>query len=222
LLEDRKLIPLLDNDNIIFLRRPGRSLWHTEQATMHPPVSSCLLDGELVLWLGNPGRGLLFTECDVLRILLGLFLLPVVVFFAVVSPDSFPLLFRTAVVYFILADIYLIFGQYVFDAWLRGKTWYAVTNRRILIARSGLFARFVALDRDRLPKLRLSENSGRYGTIRFGDEASTWAPGNRFLYMPPSLDPTPRFIGIANARDVYRLIRAPVSDFAEAPPSQMV
>jgi hypothetical protein len=110
----------------------------------------------------------------------------------------------------------MMFGRYVFDAWLRGRTWYTVTNRRVLIVRSGFFSRIVALDRDRLPELFLTENSNGYGTIRFGQESWTWLT-RRYPWVPP---PPPRFIGIRSARQVFDLIQTTARDNAVEQPIQ--
>ena len=74
----------------------------------------------------------------------------------------------------------MIAGRFVVDAWLRGKTYYAVTSRRILIARWGIGSKLTALGLDRLPDVQLSQGVDGRGTIRFGQPATPmWVKAKR-------------------------------------------
>jgi hypothetical protein len=108
---------------------------------------------------------------------------------------------------FVLIGLYLIAGRFVLDAWVRSGTRYALTNKRILIARSAPFAKFAALSLDRLPEASLSESQNGRGTIRFGAAAQFWGRGSSFSSWTPSLDPTPQFLAIENARSVFDQIQ---------------
>ncbi len=119
-----------------------------------------------------------------------------------------PLFFKLWGVPFIVAGLYLIAGRFALDAWLRGKTQYAVTDRRVLILRRGPFGKFSALRRDALPEMHLTERAGGRGTIRFGEPA-TFNRG--FSSWTPALDPTPQFLAIADARAIFDLLQAGTS-----------
>jgi hypothetical protein len=108
---------------------------------------------------------------------------------------------------FVLIGLYLIAGRFLLDAWIRGGMLYAVTNKRILISRSGPFGKFTALSLDRLPDASISESAGGRGTIRFGEPAPMWGGRNGMASWTPSLDPTPQFIAIENARSVFDQIQ---------------
>jgi hypothetical protein len=98
---------------------------------------------------------LLFTGRNALLIPFSLLCGGFAVFWeATVVQASAPDLFRLWGVPFVLIGLYLIAGRFMVDAWIRGKTRYAVTNRRILIARSGSFSNFTALSLER-PAARL-------------------------------------------------------------------
>jgi hypothetical protein len=96
-------------------------------------------------------------------------------------------------------------GRFLLDAWVRGGMLYAVTNKRILISRSGPFSKFTALSLDRLPDASISENAGGRDTIQFGAPAQVGR--NSMSSWTPSLDPTPQFIAIDNARSVFDQIQ---------------
>ena len=98
--------------------------------------------------------------------------------------------------------------RYLLDAWMRSGTQYAITNKRVLIARSWPFAKFTALSLNRLPETSLVERANGRGTILFGQSISNSSRGNSFSNWTPSLDPTPAFIGIENARSVFEQLQS--------------
>jgi hypothetical protein len=77
-----------------------------------------------------------------------------------------------------------------------------------LIARSWPFAKFTALSLNRLPETSLVERANGRGTILFGQSISNSWRGNSFSNWTPSLDPTPAFIGIENARSVFEQLQS--------------
>src|SRR5262249_1607535 len=107
---------------------------------------------------------------------------------------------------FMLMGLYLIIGRFFHDAWIRSGIRYAVTNRRILIVRSGLSSNVISVNLDRLSTTRLIEGAHGRGTIQFGDPVPVWSERNMGTWMP-SLDPTPQFIGIEDVRDVFDTVQ---------------
>src|SRR6516165_10854951 len=87
---------------------------------------------------------------------------------------------------------------------------YAVTDKRVLILRSGPFGKFSAIRLDQLQDANLSERPDGRGAIRFGAVAPYWT-GRGFSYWTPSLDPTPQFIAIEDARKVFDHIQGAVA-----------
>ncbi|MDC6726209.1 hypothetical protein, partial [Leclercia adecarboxylata] len=102
---------------------------------------------------------------------------------------------------FVLIGLYLVFGRFLLDAWVRRGTRYALTTERVLISRSWPASAFTVIDLDRLPPLVLSEAGDGSGTIRFGTGIAS-GRGN-FASWNPSLDPTPQFLRIAAVRQVF-------------------
>jgi hypothetical protein len=107
---------------------------------------------------------------------------------------------------FVAVGLYLVFGRFLFDAWVRRGMGYAVTNRRILILRSGPFSRFITVNLEGMPNLDLRETARGRGTIRFGLSASLFSNRNMSSWSP-ALDPTPQFIAIDNVRQVFDLLQ---------------
>jgi hypothetical protein len=69
---------------------------------------------------------------------------------------------------FVLVGVYLIVGRFFVDAWQRDKTYYGVTNERIIIVSGHLNRKVKTLDLGALSDLSLTERSDRSGTITFG------------------------------------------------------
>ncbi len=164
-----------------------------------------LLAGERVLWSGRPAQGLLLTGRDAFLIPMSLLWGGFAVFWEtmVVTQQKTPGFFALWGIPFVLIGLYFIVGRFLLDAWIRRGMLYAVTDKRILISRSGPFAKFTAVSLDRLPDASITDNAGGRGTIRFGERAPMWGRRNSFASWTPALDPTPQFIAIEDARSVF-------------------
>jgi hypothetical protein len=178
-----------------------------------------LLPGERITWQGQPATGVLFTGRDIFLIPFSLFWCGFVFFWewgAMQATNAEPAnagpastigtVFPLFGIPFILVGLYFVFGRFVVDAWLRARTFYAITNQRVLILRSAPFGKFVSLAIDRLPELSLDERSDGRGTIRFQPRMPMWGSYNGFSAWTPSLDST-QFLMIADARNVFDRIQ---------------
>jgi hypothetical protein len=172
-------------------------------------LSERLLTGEAIVWSGKPRQGFCLTGRDWLMIPFSLMWGGFAVFWetTVLAQPQAPFIMKIWGIPFVLIGLYLIVGRFLLDAWVRNGTHYAVTDRRILISRSGPFRKFTALSLDRLPDTSLSQGPNGTGTIRFGQQASPWGSGNGFSAWSPALDPTPQFIAIENAQSVFDQIQ---------------
>lgn len=166
-----------------------------------------LLPGERIIWSGQPGEGLILTSYDIFLIPFSLIWCGFAIFWTFgATTAGAPGFFTAWGLMFVCFGLYFVFGRFVVDAWIRGGMHYAVTDRRILIARSRPSEKFSAISISQLPDVTLSERSNGRGTIRFGQAVSMW--GNRgFGGWSPSLDPTPQFIAIEDCRRVFDLIQ---------------
>jgi hypothetical protein len=166
-----------------------------------------LLSGERILWAGRPGQGIILSGQDIFLIPFGLLWCGFAIFWTV-SANSMhaPGFFTLWGLMFVAVGLYLVAGRFFVDAWIRTGMGYAVTNRRILILRSGPFSRFTSLDLDGLPSLDLREDARGRGTIRFGQPSSLFSNRN-MLAWTPALDLTPQFIAVDEARRVFDLVQ---------------
>jgi hypothetical protein len=108
---------------------------------------------------------------------------------------------------FVLVGLFMIFGRFVVDIYIRSVTTYAVTDRRILIVRTGAANKFIALTFDQIPNISLSTDRGGRGTIGLG-EPQLPLGWRGFSGWIPSLAPAPKLLQIENAREVFDLIES--------------
>lgn len=170
--------------------------------------SGRLLPGERIAWSGQPSQGLLLTPRDIFLIPFSLLWCGFAIFWTVGSSGArAPGFFTLWGAMFVCIGLYFVFGRFLVDAWVRRGMRYAVTDRRILIARPAPFSKFTAVSLAQIPDADLSERENGRGTIRFGQPVSMWGGRQNMSVWSPALDPTPQFLMIENARRVFDLIQ---------------
>jgi hypothetical protein len=173
----------------------------------YDPFQSRLLRGERVRWSGRPKQGFLLTDRD-------LFLVPASIFFLGISllwnsqasSTGTPWFFALIGWFILPVGAYFFAGRFLVDAWLRRDLQYAVTDKRVLIARPGPFARFTAIGLKPAPEMELKEHANRRGTIRFGPRQPLWA-NQQWSSWTPALEAQPQLLAIEKPREVFDLIQ---------------
>lgn len=165
--------------------------------------SSRLLAGERILWTGRPAGGLLLTERDIFLIPFSIFWCGFMAFWMAGALRG-GAVFAVFGLLFAAMGLFFAVGRFIADAWIRNGLRYAVTNCRILVLRKWPLFGLTAVDLERLPQINLNERADGRGTIRFGATAPTFGPGfSGFSLWMPSTDPTPQFLAIDSARQVF-------------------
>lgn len=170
-----------------------------------------LLPGERIVWSGRPVSGLIFTSRDVFLVPFSLAWCGFAVFweYSVLGTGArdFSVLWGAM---FVCVGLYFVAGRFLVDGWVRKGASYAVTNQRVLIARSSPFSKFISINLAQLADTELSERSNGRGSIRFGQTSSIWGRQNMGMWTP-SLDATPQFLMIDDARKVFDLLQREVA-----------
>jgi hypothetical protein len=166
--------------------------------------SGRLLPGERIVWAGVPAQGLLLTPRDAFLLPFSFLWFALAEFWTLMASRSGGALGLFGLI-FVGLGVYFAAGRFWLDAWLRGRTFYALTNRRALIIRTGLFSEYTAVVLERRPDIRIIERNNGVGTIRFGRRASIFTD---FSIWAPALDGAPQFLNIAQARTAFNLINA--------------
>ncbi|MHA3770563.1 PH domain-containing protein [Verrucomicrobiota bacterium sgz303538] len=184
---------------------------HTPETYLLPHLDP----GERLLWSGQPRGGIRLRAQDVFLIPFSLFWGGFAIFWEVMAltatskaPGPVGIVFPLFGLPFVVMGLYLIFGRFLVDARIRAKTFYGVTNERIIII-SGLFSQQIkSLQLRTLTDVSLTQRGEGSGSITFGPThfmngffpAGSW-PGTA-RYAPPSFDL------IDGAKEVYDVIRS--------------
>jgi hypothetical protein len=164
---------------------------------------------ERLLWSGQPAQGVRLRAADAFLIPFSLLWGGFAIFWetSVISLGA-PLFFVIWGIPFVLVGLYLIAGRFWTDARQRARTYYALTDSRIIII-SGIFSRSTrSLSLRNLSGVCLTAKANGGGVIAFGPVnpmfywwgASGWPGTGRYA--------TPCFELDGNAREVYEKILA--------------
>ncbi len=166
---------------------------------------------ERLLWNGVPKQGLQLRASDWFAVPFTLFWCGMVAFGNVrhgMRIDQPPLYLTPAGIPFVIVGVYMLVGRFFVDWYQRTRTYYGVTDQRVLIL-DGMFNRQVkSLSLSTLTEIALKERSDRSGSITFGPgtSANSWFGRTSWSGMNNNRQ-APSFDMIADARKVYVLIR---------------
>ena len=164
--------------------------------------------GERLLWSGMPRQGLRLRQTDVFMVPFSLFWGGFAFFWeGSVTTKGAPFFFTLWGIPFVLVGIYIIAGRFFVDSHLRARTFYGVTDQRVIIL-SGLMNREVkSISLEGLNEMSLAERSDRSGSITFGPTnpmSTVWTgtawPGTGKKFSPA-------FDLVEDVRRVYNTIR---------------
>jgi hypothetical protein len=162
---------------------------------------------EQLLWSAQPKGGIAFRIEDLYLIPFSLMWCGFAIFWEWgVSHSSAPLFFRLWGIPFVTIGLYMIFGRFIFDAWLRSNTYYGLTTERAMIVRRTLGESVQSIELKTLGDVALSVGNDRSGMITFGNDT----PGFAWFGMSPwrrGYVMAPRFERIERAGEVYAQVR---------------
>ena len=76
---------------------------------------------------------------------------------------------------FVLVGQYVIWGRFLYSAWKKRRTHYAVTSRRVLVVQDGWKRQMASVYIDTLPILIKEGNSSGIGALRFAQQEFMWS-----------------------------------------------
>ncbi|MDI6758927.1 MAG: hypothetical protein QMD94_04575 [Candidatus Omnitrophota bacterium] len=175
-----------------------------------------LLKDESILWKGQPEVGILFSASDIFLVPFSLlwggfavFWEFLVLFMKDKTGQRAPVFFALFGIPFVLIGLYFIFGRFFYKKWKKQKTYYAVTDKRVLIVTSLFGEDIQAAYINTLPCINKSMRSNGIGTVKFGNPSFMVD-----MYKNTGLDffasfygrDVPIFYDIKDAEKVYQIV----------------
>ena len=143
-----------------------------------PGWEGILADGEEILWQGRPQTGILWRDLISPVSVMGVFFTGFAIFWVTLAAMMVPAgdaVFRFFPLFglpFVAVGLYLIIGRIFWDAYIRRRTWYTLSNRNAYIATTGIFGRALKpFDLREMNALALDD--GTPGTVWFHAQAYT-------------------------------------------------
>jgi hypothetical protein len=187
-------------------------IYQSSQAAIQPE----LMSGESTLWAGQPSTRVIFHKEDAFLIPFSLLWGGFAIFWeAGVSglwgfgkhssgPELFMIIWGVP---FVLVGQYLIWGRFIYAAWKKKRTHYAVTNRRVIVVQDGWSRQMASAYLDALPTLTKIEGSTGLGTLRFAQTEPLWSGRRGWgAWDGMSVGSLPTFVDIEDVQSVYRLV----------------
>jgi len=169
-------------------------------------MADVVMPGEAVRWSGEAPTGLRFRGSDAFAIPFSLLWGGFAIFWeSMVVTSGAPFFFRLWGIPFVLMGLYLIFGRFVVDAYLRAETSYAVTDRAAYIARTGLWPAVRRYADSALDSIEFQPAPNGAGTIRFLTAGANFVSA-MYGWRLWNASPLDAFSDVPNARAVYALI----------------
>ena len=165
-------------------------------------ISEEISGDERLLWSGRPRPGLFFQRSDLYAIPFGLLFLAFSLFWEYGVWKTGNLFMIAWGVPFILTGLYVSFGRFLWEAYVRAGTFYGLTSHRAVVVRRRGSRSVQSVDLDRVETISFRETAGGRGTIWFGAEPSAFAWSGQATAPRPA-----EFLEIENARAVHELIQ---------------
>lgn len=165
---------------------------------------------ERLLWSGAPQSGLRWRSSDWLAFPFVLFWCYMMMYGTTrhgIHPDQSPLYLTPQGIPFVLIGLYMLVGRFFVDWYQRTRTFYGLTDQRVIIL-SGVFNRQVkSLTLATLSDISLTEGAHGTGVITFGPAATSASVFGRSLFRGMNNQQVPSFDMIEDVRKVYALVR---------------
>jgi hypothetical protein len=181
-----------------------------------------LTSGESLLWSGQPQRKVIFHSSDWAAIPFSLMWGGFAIFWEWAATGHFgnasnshaaPAFFTLWGIPFILVGQYMIWGRFIYIAWKKGRTYYAVTNKRVLVLCDGPTRKRIEGYLQSLSSMSLATRSDGIGTLEFSPDfamtSSSMFTNRRRSGISMDINLSRlAFIDIPDARAVYQIIQS--------------
>lgn len=140
-----------------------------------------LISDEYILWKGKPEKGNIFTSREFIMIPFSLAWLGFSLFWEMAAIRSgAPFFFALWGLPFVGIGLYMLFGRLIHTAYLRDKTFYVITNKKIIIKQGNKIKMHDGRD---LPPMDIEIHKNGNGTILFSEEVYTRRGSRHRIYF---------------------------------------
>lgn len=139
-----------------------------------------ILPGEHILWKGRPEKGRYFSAHDLFLIPFSLVYLSFSLFWVWGVLQSGPPMMALFGLPFVAVGAYLLFGRTLRNIYLRGRTFYVITNKKLIIKKGNRITTYQAQD---LPPMTLQIHQSGNGTISFTEAVRYRGGGSYHNYF---------------------------------------
>lgn len=177
-------------------------------------LAKTLLKHERVLWIGQPKPTALFTKEDIFlipfSILWGGFAIywEIIIFFSKDdNGNRSPLIFILLGLPFALFGFYTIFGRFIYKVWSKRNTFYAITNKRIIVLNKNK-AVLQTTEIRSIPSIKKIIGPNGVGTVKFGKTKIKPALENTGMdFLDPFINNRVlAFYDIPDVNKVYKIV----------------
>ncbi|WP_412471216.1 hypothetical protein [Halobacteriovorax sp. RT-2-4] len=178
-----------------------------------------LMSGEEVLWQGQPDPSVIFTNQDWFLVPFSIFWAgfafvwegaALLSFFTQENKDFNLAVFPLFGVPFVVVGFYILFGRFIMKRIIKSKTFYFVTNKRVIILKK-LFGRsIVSSSIDTIPTISKTIRNDGIGTLTFGNinmMTSMYDNTGMDFFSGFNQGNVPRFFDVSKANEVYQLVQ---------------
>ncbi len=171
--------------------------------------------GEQYIWSGIPKQGIFFRASDIFMIPFSLLWGGFAIFWEIMAlsipaheAGPVSIIFPLFGIPFVIVGLHMIFGRFIYDSRMRSKTFYGLTDQRVIIVTELFRKKVKSLNLRTMSDVSLSEKSNKSGTITFGQENAllSFLGAYSFTGMSGGSN-VPKFEFIDNAKNVYNQIR---------------
>jgi len=166
-----------------------------------------LLEGEELIWTDKAGTGIRFVLRDIILIPFGIiFFVGSLIWESIVllgMPVLYKIAFSLIGIPFILMGFYLLIGRFWIDSKRRGKTFYGITQKRLIIKVIKHPAIVEVFNITTLSAMEINEKPDGSGTIKLDSDPpyySAWKTGYTYRKTAWAIE------SVQNIRSIYDLI----------------
>lgn len=164
-------------------------------------INRYLMPDEYVVWNGRPGRGHLLAPTDIYMIPFSIMWCGfAIVWETGVLAGGAPFFFKLWGIPFVCVGLYMVFGRFIFKAYIRKETIYVITNKRVFSFKRN---QIQTLDYHMNPTRNVTRYQDGTGTIRFY-AAPTFTD---FFGSMQSFGKNDQYFELENIPDVDRVLQ---------------